>query len=248
MYGAVLVADGSIPYKDFFEVMGPMTFFWLASFFKIFGSDLVVARGLLLFTGASIILLIYLLTKKYYEGPFDYLPAIFYMVISLPLWPVNNHHWDSNLFAILAIYLFLNWWNKGGLKYLIYSGFIAGIATCFMQQKGLLLFFCFIALLLVRFRYDRQIEINLITNSLALMLSYAFVGILVIAFFYVNEGLSELIYANFFWPLSQYQIVNRMPYGYGLKELFFPEWLMNLNLLSLLSKILIWVFINLLVL
>lgn len=229
VYGAQLVAEGAIPYKDFFEVMGPLTFFWLGSFFKLFGTDLIVARGVLLFTGVSTILLIYSLTRRYYKGSFDYLPAVFYIIVSIPLWPGSNHHWDSNLFCLLAISIFLIWWDKGGLFYLSLSGLISGIASCFMQQKGLFIFIIFTILLLVENKFKEQKGINLISKLTALFSGYVFVGILVILFFHINEGLSELIYANLIWPLSQYEKVNCTPYGYGLKELFLPGWVSVLN-------------------
>ncbi len=230
VYGAALVSKGAIPYKDFFEVMGPLTFFWLGLFFKLFETNLIVARGVLLFTGVSTIFLIYLITRKYYRGSFDYLPAALYMIISIPLWPANNHHWDSNLFVLLSVIIFLTWWDKGGLLILSLSGITAGITTCFMQNKGLLIFFIFAILLLVETINKKQKIINLVTNFGTLISSYAVVGILVVLFYYINDALSELIYANLIWPLSQYNTVNSVPYGYGLKELFLPGWLSVLNL------------------
>ena len=38
VYGAQRVAEGAVPYRDFFEVMGPGTFYWLGLFFKLFGT------------------------------------------------------------------------------------------------------------------------------------------------------------------------------------------------------------------
>jgi 4-amino-4-deoxy-L-arabinose transferase-like glycosyltransferase len=231
VYGAALVSKGAIPYKEFFEVMGPLTFFWLGFFFKLFGAKLIVARGVLLFTGVSIIFLIYLMTRKYFRGSFDYLPAVLYIVLSIPLWPANNHHWDSNLFVLLSVILFLTWWDKGGLLNLSLSGLTAGIATCFMQNKGLLIIVIFAILLLVETIHKKQKVINLITKLGTLISSYAVVGILVVLFYYINDALSELIYANLIWPLSQYNKVNSVPFGYGLKEWFLPGWVSVLNLI-----------------
>ena len=104
------------------------------------------------------------MTRKYYRGSFDYLPAVLYIVLSIPLWPANSHHWDSNLFVLLSVILFLTWWDKGGLLNLSLSGLTAGIATCFMQHKGLLIFVIFAALILVETIHKKQKVINLITK------------------------------------------------------------------------------------
>jgi len=37
IYGAQRVAEGQVPFRDFFEAMGPGTFYWEALFFKLFG-------------------------------------------------------------------------------------------------------------------------------------------------------------------------------------------------------------------
>lgn len=53
VYGAQRVASGALPYRDFFEVMGPASFYWLGFFFKLFGAQWLVARGVLLLTGVA---------------------------------------------------------------------------------------------------------------------------------------------------------------------------------------------------
>ena len=44
IYGAVRIAHGQVFARDFFEVVGPGTFYWLALFFKLFGITFVATR------------------------------------------------------------------------------------------------------------------------------------------------------------------------------------------------------------
>ena len=109
VYGAQLVSEGNIPYRDFFEVMGPASFYWLALFFKIFGTKWVVSRLLLLFTVSISTVIIYWMTRRLYAGAFDVLPALFFLMTGIPIWPGVNHHWDSLFFALLSFGTFLLW-------------------------------------------------------------------------------------------------------------------------------------------
>lgn len=226
VYGAQRVSEGAVPYRDFFEVMGPATFYWLGLFFKIFGIYFSVARSLLLLTGAMTVLLLYWMTRRLYRGPFDLFPAIFILVMSIPIWPASNHHWDSNLFALLAIASFFLWQDTARTNFVLLSGIAAGLTSCFMPQKGLfLLLALLIAELADGFLKRNPIRNLLLNRCLLLVISYGCVGVLALLYFYRAGALPDLLYATLIWPLYNYQRVNVMPYGHGLVEFFWPGWL-----------------------
>lgn len=220
VYGAQLVAQGALPYRDFFEVMGPGSFYWLGLFFKVFGTNILVARTVLLLTATFTILLLYWMTRRIYQGPFDIFPSIFYLFIGFPVWPGTSHHWDSNLFALLALGAFFLWQDRGRRWFLPLAGVLAGLTSCFVQQKGL----CLIAALslVVWWNGYRAGEArSTIASHVGIMLGgYFAVGGLVLLFFYLAGGLPDLIYANLIWPLTQYHNVNYLPYGYGINAWF----------------------------
>jgi len=221
VYGAQRVLEGDLPYRDFFEVMGPASFYWLGLFFKLFGTHIWVARGLLLFTGLAMVLLIYWMTRRVYRGSFEMLPALFYMVLAIPTWPATNHHWDSNLFALLALGAFFLWQDKGAWFYLVMVGVLAGITSCFIQHKGLLVLLGLLLSLEVNdWRAGESLRRHLTHSGLALG-GYVVVGVIVLVFFFLAGGLPDLIYANLIWPLTNYHNVNVVPYGYGLGELIY---------------------------
>lgn len=233
VYGAQLVTEGALPYRDFFEVMGPASFYWLGLFFKLFGINLYVARALLLITATLTIFLIYWITRRLYRGPFDYLPPICYMLISFPIWPATNHHWDSNLFGLLAIVTFLLWEDTRNKKYLIAAGIIAGLTSCFMVQKGLLLFLAFIVILIINGKSPCEEKRRTLIDVGIVVSAYVSVAVIVLFLFYVASGMDDLLYANLVWPLNNYEKVNVVPYGYGILECFWPEYQMLFEYLSL---------------
>ncbi len=221
VYGAQLVAQGALPYRDFFEVMGPGSFYWLGLFFKLFGTNVIVARAVLLFTSSLTIVLLYWMTRRIYQGPFELLPSIFYLIISFPLWPGANHHWDSNLFALMAVGAFFLWQDQGRRWFLVLAGVLAGLTSCFMQQKGLFLVVALGLVVLVNGCRAAETKSRVASNLGILLGGYAAVGGLVLLFFYLAGGLSDLIYANLIWPLTRYENVNGTPYGYYLVALYY---------------------------
>src|ERR1035437_1666372 len=62
--GAVRILHGQVFARDFFEVMGPGSFYWLAAFFKIFGVTFLAERICLFITSLGTGLLVYFLSRR----------------------------------------------------------------------------------------------------------------------------------------------------------------------------------------
>ena len=225
VYGAQRVAEGALPYRDFIEVFGPASFYWHALFFSLLGTKWMVLRGVLLFTGTTSAVLVYWMTRRLYRGPFEMMPALFYLGLGIPLWPASNHHWDSNLFALLAVGVFLLWQEKGDVIYLVMSGVVAGITSCFAAQKGLLLLASFFLIIILIDKRPVDSEKSILNRTGPLVAGYVGLGGSVFLFFYTQGGLPDLVYSTFLWPLANYHNVNIVPYGFGLFEFFWPSWL-----------------------
>src|SRR5260370_24554143 len=80
---AARVAEGQIPFRDFVEVMGPGTFYWLALFFKVLGTSWLATRICLLLTTLVITLLLYYLARRFYFG-LGAAPVLFFVAGSIP--------------------------------------------------------------------------------------------------------------------------------------------------------------------
>jgi hypothetical protein len=230
LYGAQLVATGAVPARDFVEPQGPGSFYWLAAFFKIFGTNFVTARGLLLVTGVATVLLVYHLARRIERiGLFS---ALFVLGTSVPLMVMNSPHYDSNLFGLLAFAVFLRGFDRVQSKseenrrssWLFFlAGLLAGLTTCFIQQKGFWLTISFlIALVLLARRKS--------VRPCAMVLSgYSLIVLVVLLFYAIVKAIPDLVQANFIWPLHSYSTINAAPYGYTLFELLWPQWLSALR-------------------
>jgi Dolichyl-phosphate-mannose-protein mannosyltransferase len=138
LYGAVRVAHGQVLAHDFFEVMGPGTFYWLAAFFKLFGVTFMATRICIFVMSLGTGLLIYFLSRRICSR-FSALPCILLAgTYFSTIWPEVNHHVSSNFFALLSVACIVLWQDKNR-ESLLLAGALAGVTTCFLQPKGMLL-------------------------------------------------------------------------------------------------------------
>ena len=63
LYGASRVLRGDVPYRDFWSMYGPGSFYLLAALFQAFGESVWVARGFDTVCRASIVVLVFALTR-----------------------------------------------------------------------------------------------------------------------------------------------------------------------------------------
>lgn len=217
LYGAQAVVHGAIPSRDFVEPQGPGSFFWLAGFFKLFGTNFVTARTLLLITGVLTVLLVFHLSRRMQtSGVFA---AAFIVATSIPVMVMNSPHYDSNLFALFSLAVFVSAEPAFNSRTRLFiAGALAGVTSCFLQQKGLYLAASFVVALTFLHSEHRLRRIGILCAGYS--------GILAAEIWLYAElkALPGLIYSNVVWPFSVYHSVNAANYGYTLRENWWPMW------------------------
>jgi hypothetical protein len=212
VYGAVRVIHGQVFARDFFEVVGPGTFYWLALFFKLFGVSFVAARTCLFVTSLGTGLAMYFLSRRICRR-YQILPCILLAGTYFgTLWPTISHHVDSNCFALLSVVCMTVWQDRRKDGLLFAAGALAGATTCFLQQKGLLLL---LALLLWLWVQRRRRSTSLSSLG-AVTGGYLSVVGLILVYFWSQHALWDLFYANVVWPSGHYSAVNVVPYAQGI--------------------------------
>ena len=215
--GAVRVAEGQLPFRDFFEVMGPGTFYWLALFFKLLGTTWLATRICLLFTTLGITLLLFYLTRRLRCG-MEAVPVIFFVAVSFHNWNAISHHMDSTLFGLASFAALARWMDQPRGVVLFLAGAGAGLTSWFMLPKGVLLCLSFALALWILYRGEFRFR------SLLTLLGGYFAAIASgLALFWRAGGLPDLIYANLLWPLTNYSSINVVPYGLEFRELYWDS-------------------------
>ena len=222
--GAVRILHGQVFARDFFEVMGPGTFYWLAALFKLFGATFLVARTWLFVTSLGTLLAMYFLSRRVYATYQILPPVLLVSVYFSTLWPMVNHHVDSNFFALLSVVCIVLWQDlhKSGL--LLAAGALAGVTTCILQPKGMLLLLAFCCWLWIQLRRRSELP-----SSIALVTGgYLCVIGCTLLYFWSHGALWDLMYMNFIWPSKNYSTVNTIPYATGILQ-FWSHWLIPIH-------------------
>jgi hypothetical protein len=220
VYASEEAAAGAIPGRDFVQENPPGAYYWLAWFFRFFGTSITTARAVLLFTGvATVLLLVHLARRIGSQGLFA---ALFFLITCIPLTPINSPHYDSNLFALLAFAVFLigadSFLQRNPKRWpFIIAGILTGWVSCVLQQKGFLFLAAFAATMLILHRKAG------IKPCLLMCISYGSVLIAEIVPYVIWGALPDLFLSNVQLPLRHYQGVNQVAYGYPLWTVWFPQ-------------------------
>jgi hypothetical protein len=218
-YGAVRVANGQVFARDFFEIVGPGTFYWLAMFFKMFGVTFMAAHFCLFLTSLGTGLLMYFLSRRVCRR-YQALPCVILAGTSFGMmWPTISHHADSSFFALLTVAFIILWLDKRAGLLLFAAGGLAGITTFFLQPKGVLLL---AALLLWLWLQLRRRSASILEVGW-LIAGYGGVVAIVLVYFWNQHALWDLFNANVLFPSRYYSEVNTVPYAQGIQD-YWHNW------------------------
>ncbi|HTU51121.1 MAG TPA: glycosyltransferase family 39 protein [Acidobacteriaceae bacterium] len=220
VYGAVRIIHGQVFARDFFEVMGPGTFYWLALFFKLFGVSFFAARVCLFVTSLGTLMLMYFLSRRICSR-YQVLPAVILVAVYFStIWPIVNHHVDSNFFALLSIACIARWQDVSRNLLLAAAGAFAAGTTLVLQPKGLLVLFA-----MVLWLWMEQRRRGASFSHLAILIAGYGSTIGVVLLYFWNRGaLRDLLYVNLIWPYQNYGAVNAIPYARGLLQ-YWSHWI-----------------------
>ena len=210
--GAERIIHGQVFARDFFEVMGPGTFYWLAIFFKLFGVTFLASRICLFISSLGIALSYYFLTCRICRS-YRTLPCLILAgTVFSGNWPAISHHTDSTFFALLAIICLVLWKDATRNSLVTATGLLAGITTCIHQPKGVLL----LCACLVWLWFQRHRTSAPLLTAVLLIGGYFTVVAFVLTYFWSQGALGSLVYANYFFPLHYYSGVNSVAYAFGI--------------------------------
>jgi hypothetical protein len=218
--GAVRIVHGQVFARDFFEVVGPGTLYWLALFLKLFGVTFLATRICLFVMSLGTGLALYFLSRRICSR-YQVLPSILlagtYFGSS---WPAISHHVDSNCFALLAVACMIVWQDKRKNGLLFAAGALAGATTCCFQPKGMLLLLALLVWLWMQHR-RRSAPLSWLW---AVAGGYTSVVALMLAYFWSRHALWDLFYVNVLWPSQHYSAVNVVPYAQGIIHYYWDHY------------------------
>jgi hypothetical protein len=222
--GAVRTLHGQLLGRDFLEVVGPGTFYWLALFFKLFGVTFLASRICLFVSSLGTALSVYFLSRRVCRS-YQLLPCVLvFATYFATFWPEISHHVDSNCFGLLAVVCMVLWQDLRKSWVLLLAGALAGATTLILQPKGILLLLAFLVWLWIEHR-RRSVALS----ALAWVAGGAFgVVALMLGYFWSKGALKDLIYFNVLWPFHNYGPAFSVHYAFLISD-YFNHWVVPVH-------------------
>jgi len=128
--GGRRVALGQQPYRDFFVLTGPLTF-WIEGFLAwLSGNQLVVMRLPMILDTAFLVWAVYWVCSRYTDALFSAAAALTFLVYEARIPKlVVNHRWDSAALAVAAIVAALEAHRRESRTLWIVAGALAALAA-----------------------------------------------------------------------------------------------------------------------
>jgi len=135
--GAMRVAAGQIPHRDFYAIYGPAHFYVFALLFKIFGTSLLLERIFYLVIGGLIVATVFWITSEFCGRTITA-----WSTITIALWFISfggggSAFTAASLLNLIGSVLLLPIFTRGlSKKAMMLTGAVAGSSTLFRYDTG----------------------------------------------------------------------------------------------------------------
>jgi len=131
--GAVRVAQGQVPNRDFISIVGGASYYPLAAAFRIFGDSYQVVRTFN-FLNALLIVVLTLWVLWPYSRSTALAGVVSFSALFFPLWPYASYHWMFLAVLLLAVGCLVRIQSWRGA---VVAGAALGLASFSVFQKAL---------------------------------------------------------------------------------------------------------------
>ena len=133
---AMRILDGEVMYRDFFHFAPPGTELYYSALFSLLGAKVWVVNATIVLLGLAQLALVFAFSRKTLAGAYCYLPAFIYFVIGFRLFGIDGSYRLFSVVFVLSAVLVVAYRRE--TKALIVAGILCGIASFFVQTRGLL--------------------------------------------------------------------------------------------------------------
>ncbi|MES1258507.1 MAG: hypothetical protein ABUS51_08750, partial [Acidobacteriota bacterium] len=205
--GARRIARGQVPYRDFFVITGPGSFWLYGAVFHFFGVSLANARLVLCCELAALCAAVCWLAGRVTGALFAAASGLLFLAMLLTtLYPLYiTHRWDSNTFALVALaFVWAAHTSEAhGQRWFTGAGVCAGIAAWITPP---LLSVVLVLALWIALQAKSRRGLRLYAAGIALPSAAAAVVLL-------YSGAFGSMVRSLVWDTSNYATANRLAYG-----------------------------------
>jgi hypothetical protein len=198
--GSRRILSGQVPYRDFFILMGPGTFWLQALALRVFGITLAASRAVMILDLAILATCVFWLVSRQLSVAYAAWTAAVLVILETANQGITipSHRWDSAALATLAITICASEPRRWGV-------FAAGCCAAFAAWTTPPVALVGVAILIWLWLEDRDKVAPFLGGCAAVSIACA--GVLA-----VQGGLSPM-FGQFLWNSSHYSGANYLPYG-----------------------------------
>lgn len=158
LFGARRVLDGQVIYRDFFEIITPLGFYFFAAVYWLAGTTLLAARVAMALVEAAGAAALFVLVRRVAGTAEAVLATLVFVGLCVPVWPYASAHWMSTTLGLLVATVLLgDRWQRSARARPLVAGLLTGAAICVQQQRGVfLLLWLLLAVPLLAILHPRQ--------------------------------------------------------------------------------------------
>jgi hypothetical protein len=220
IYSAKRILDGQIMYRDFFDIVTPLTDYILASLYWLFGPTLRVARlSVILSNALSVVVLLFISFRIVKNKWLALIPAVIMIGYAGNHYSVS-HHWFAFDAVVLTFWVILKCTEDNPYHSYIWlcPGLSVAIVFLIIQSTGLALMGMLSLFILWLYRYN-GLSFKQAVRALSFFIT-AFLSPILFVFllFYLAGASKAMIYDLFIWPWGHYGMTNSASY---VKNIFY---------------------------
>ena len=210
--GAKLVLHGKIPYRDFWTIYSPGTFYLNALGLAISGHQLIDIRITWLVLGMVQSLLVYLLARRVSNNAYALIIAAISYLALIPIGLPTN--WLIP--ALACVYSLVRFLEKPTSGWLYACGLFSGLTVFFRQDAGIYLIVATLVTLYLTGRVSGRNPFSDIARTGASMLAVCAAEI---TYFAINGALPAMIKDTLYFPLFVFPHSRPLPYPIPWNEI-----------------------------
>lgn len=211
-YDTRRVLEGHVPYRDFFEFIGPGTLWLQAAWMDLFGPTAGGVQALLVLTLALLGAGLYALAVRVTGRPWLSLVVPAFVLLTIPPhWPWPYHQWYSLTAAAAALLAAAHWVAGGRRAWLVAAGVLCAVTGLFTQTWGTGMVVAIGGFLLLRSRWPAVVRDVAWFGGGA-----AGAALLVLGYFAAVGGAGSFLYDTMVFPPTHMVEINRVPFAVDL--------------------------------
>lgn len=194
---AMRMLDGEVIYRDFFHLTPPGAEIVYTTLFSIFGVKLWILNLIILFLGLAQVWLLWFFSRHTLSGIFVYLPASIFFIVGFRPYGIDGSY---RLFSIVCVLLAVAiLFKKRSTQNLIIAGGLCGLASFFVQTRGIVAI-AGILLFLLWENYRCSFDLTgFLKNGLQLAIPFLLVVVLTHSYFVWMAG-----FDNYYFSLVEF--------------------------------------------